>query len=57
MAEHTPEAVAEALEYYRVTTSGRTRYEGQAAYYDEVLVAEIERLTALLALIREPGNG
>ncbi len=54
--KHTPEAVAEALQYYRTLTAGRTKFVGQPAYHDEVLVAEIDRLTALLQPT-EPGNG
>ncbi len=44
--KHTPEAVAEALDYYRGQFMGRTRWKDRAQFHDEVLVAEIERLTA-----------
>ncbi len=45
---HTPEAVAGALDWYRSKFDARKRYEGQPLIHDEVLVAEIDRLTALL---------
>ncbi len=46
MAEHTPEAVAEALQYFRTMTAGRTINHSQAASHDEVLMTEVERLQA-----------
>ncbi len=48
MAEHTPEAVAEALDWYHSMFEARTYAQGVEFSHDEVLVAEIDRLTALL---------
>ncbi len=39
----------EAIEIVRSKARGRTRYEGQEPFLDEVLVDEIERLRAELA--------
>ncbi len=43
---------AEAIALVRSKASGRTRYEGQRPFLDEVLVAEIEQLTQELAACR-----
>lgn len=48
MVEHTPEAVAEALEYYRSTFDMRTYSEDARVGHDEVIFRELERVTALL---------
>jgi hypothetical protein len=38
----------EAIKIVKTKANGRTRYEGQPAFVDEVLVGEIERLQARL---------
>jgi hypothetical protein len=40
--------VDEIIKQVNIKSSGRTRYEGKEPYWDEVLVAEIERLQAEL---------
>lgn len=40
--------IDEAIAEVKRKAEGRTRYEGQPPYRDEVLVAEIERLQAAL---------
>jgi hypothetical protein len=40
---------AEAIQIVRARSLGRTRYDGQAQYIDEILVEEIDRLRELLA--------
>jgi len=36
--------VDEVIKRVRIKANGRTRYEGQEPFWDELLVAEIERL-------------
>lgn len=43
----------EAIAIVNIKASGRTRYEGQQAFIDEVLVAEIGNLRAKNARLRE----
>jgi hypothetical protein len=42
----TAMTVDEIIKQVNIKASGRTRYEGQEPFWDEVLVAEIERLRA-----------
>ena len=44
--------VDEAIAIVKTKSAGRTRYEGQPDYLDEVLVTEIERLRDQLAAER-----
>ncbi len=44
--KHTPEAVADALDWYRSMFEARTYAQGVGFSHDEILVAEIERLQA-----------
>ncbi len=43
----------EAIAIVKTKSSGRTRYEGQPDYLDEVLVTEIERLRDQLSAERQ----
>ena len=43
----------EAIAIVKTKSAGRTRYEGQPDYLDEVLVMEIERLRIGLRLARQ----
>lgn len=45
--------VDEIIKQVRIKASGRTRYEGQEPFWDEVLVEEIERLRAKIRNIQE----
>ncbi len=49
--KHTPADLADALDWFRSKFNARTRFatgDGFSPSHDEVLVAEIDRLTALL---------
>lgn len=43
--------VDEAIATVRSRSMGRTRYAGQSPFIDEILVAEVERLRAVLCVL------
>lgn len=51
-----PEMAARIIADVRSKAQGRTRYEGQPPYVDEVLVGEIDRLRDLLRGFRANYN-
>ena len=57
MPNHTPEQLAAAKHYYDVVLSGRTRYEGQEPRHDEVILAELARLEAIVEKLPKTADG